>query len=240
MTEDPFRHVPELRAHIIPFDSSFFRNDLAAKARQMSEDKGLDTSNMYPDELRAEFHRNFLAGHKGDLWVFAYGSLIWDPALDFDEIRRARLNGYARKMCLYDEIGARGLPESPGLVAGLVAGAHCDGMAFHIPEDRVAQETDILWQREVIMPGYVPTMLEAETPQGSIRVLSFVADTKLGHVRPDLEPDTVVRLIATGKGLLGSTYDYVAGILERFALIGIEDRELEELFDRATQLRASS
>jgi hypothetical protein len=45
---------------------------------------------MYDDATReAHSARKTLEGHEGDLWIFGYGSLIWDPALEFAEVRRA-------------------------------------------------------------------------------------------------------------------------------------------------------
>ena len=36
----------------------------------------------------------------GDIWVFAYGSLIWKPELAFLERRRATAYGWHRSFCL--------------------------------------------------------------------------------------------------------------------------------------------
>ena len=70
-------------------------------------------------EAREASRRVTLASHTGDLWVFAYGSLMWDPAMDFTEVRRAWLPGHARRFILCDIYGARGTPEAPGLMAAL-------------------------------------------------------------------------------------------------------------------------
>ena len=64
-----------------------------------------------------------------DLWIFAYGSLIWDPAFYFEEVRVAKAPGYQRSFCLRSEIG-RGSPEKPGLMVALDHGSECQGLAF--------------------------------------------------------------------------------------------------------------
>ena len=61
-----------------------------------------------------------------DLWVFAYGSLTWDPGFPFEEARPALLRGYHRAFCLYST-HYRGTPERPGLVLGLDRGGACRG-----------------------------------------------------------------------------------------------------------------
>ncbi len=239
MTEDPFRHLPEFRGHITPHAQSLFRQDFPAYVRTLALEKDLDVSELYEDADRSALHSAFLADHTGDLWVFAYGSLIWDPALDFSEVRRAKITGYSRKMCLLDDKGARGSPNAPGLMAGLAPGDHCDGMAFLIPAARVAEETGYLWGRELIAPGYVTRMLPAETPQGPVDVLAFVADLEHDQMQPDLPLDVQARYIATGEGELGSSFDYVRSIIERFEILGIDDPDLRRVFDRAAALRAS-
>ncbi len=239
MINDPFRHVPELRDQITPFDQSIFRQDFPAYVRSISLEKEIDTSDLFEDAERNAMHAAFVTSHSGDLWVFAYGSLIWDPALDFAEVRRATLRGYARKMCLVDTMGVRGSADAPGLMAGLAQGDHCHGMAFRIPEARVAEETNYLWQREMIAPGYLPTMLDATTPQGPIRTLAFVADLENPMMQPDLPLATQAQYIAQGEGELGSSYDYTKSIVERFEILQIDDPELRSLFEQATALRSS-
>lgn len=57
--------------------------------------------------------------------MFAHGSLMWDPAIDFAEVRRAWLPGHARRFILCDIHGARGTRDAPGLMAALDRGDGC-------------------------------------------------------------------------------------------------------------------
>ena len=48
------------------------------------------------------------------VWVFGYGSLIWDPRFEPAETRAAKLQGHRRSFCFFTTRG-RGSPERPGL-----------------------------------------------------------------------------------------------------------------------------
>ena len=69
------------------------------------------------------------------VWVFAYGSLMWNPEMAFAETRPAVLHGYHRRFCLYSR-DYRGTPERPGLVLGLDRGGSCRGLARRLPPRR--------------------------------------------------------------------------------------------------------
>lgn len=236
---EAFRHHPGLARMIQDPESSFFRDFLPADMDERMRGMGRPPDWRRTDEEREATRHAALAGRaERDLWVFAYGSLMWDPALIFDEVRRATVIGHHRGMVLYDRFGARGSPEAPGLMAALVAGGTCEGVAFRIAADRVDRETEILWRREMIAHAYIPTFLPARTAQGEIEVLAFVADPTAETIRLDLTRAETVRCIATGEGIRGSSYDYLRNVLDHFAELRIEDPELAALMAEVKRLRA--
>ncbi|OWU83361.1 hypothetical protein ATO6_19010 [Oceanicola sp. 22II-s10i] len=173
-----------------------------------------------------------------DIWVFGYGSLMWDPGFHFSEIRRARITGYRRAMALYDAQGARGTAEAPGLMAALVEGGTVDGVVFRIDAAHAADEVEVVWRREMVGPGYLARFLPAETDQGRVEALAFVGDTTQEDIRPDLPRADIVRYIATGEGILGSSLDYLRNMLIHFREMGIPDPDLEALMDEVLAYRA--
>jgi len=177
------------------------------------------------EALRAEA----LAGHAGDLWIFAYGSLIWDPALDFAEVRRAHAPHHARRFILVDTHGARGTAEAPGLMAALDEGQGCDGVVFRIAADKVDTETEILFRREMIGPGYLARVIPVVIDGNVARALSFVADHDDPLMRADISRADQIRYAATGTGFLGTSFDYLQSTVDHLAEVGITDPDASDL-----------
>ena len=124
-------------------------------------------------------------------------------------------------------------------MAALAPGSHCDGMVFRVPAELVKIETGYLWAREMIAEGYLPMIRDVWTPQGQVSALMFVADLANENMRPDLSREEQVRFIAHGVGELGSSFDYVDGLITHFDLLGIDDPHLRELWRDAAALRVS-
>lgn len=226
---DPFAHHPELRDRIADAETSFFRTFsveaiIAADPRQEAFRDWVHT-----DAQREAIRAEALAGHAGDLWIFGYGSLMWDPALRFAEVRRAFVAGHARRLILVDTRGGRGTKEAPGLFATLDAGDGCDGLAFRIAAADVEAETEILFRREMLAPGYLARFVPARIGDADIRVLTFVADHAVPDVRPDLTYEEQVRYAAHGAGDLGTSRDYLANIVSHFTHLGIADDHCTDL-----------
>jgi len=68
----------------------------------------------------------------GEVWVFAYGSLIWRPCFEYAERLKATLAGYRRRFSVWTLI-ARGTPAAPGLALALEEGdGACHGVAYRL------------------------------------------------------------------------------------------------------------
>lgn len=174
----------------------------------------------------------------GDLWTFAYGSLIWNPSMRVAESRIARVNGWHRSFCLSAPVG-RGTPDAPGLVLGLEAGGTCLGLAYRIAEDDIGTELPILWRREMLVGGYRPFWTDAATDLGSeagaggcegpVRALTFVADMRHPHCAEALARGEMIRRLATAGGSWGSSADYLFRTISGLQARGIEDPALERI-----------
>ena len=106
------------------------------------------------------------------VWIFAYGSLMWNPEMRFAERMPARIHGYHRAFCLYSP-EYRGTREKPGLVLGLDRGGSCRGIAYRLPEATLAAEIDLIWTREMTGFVYHMTPLKIATARGAVRGYAF-------------------------------------------------------------------
>lgn len=171
-----------------------------------------------------------------DLWVFAYGSLIWDPAVYVEEYRFGALPGWHRKFCMRLD-GGRGTHDQPGLMAALDEGDKCDGVVFRIAADRVDLETSFMWRREMFGGAYVPVFLEVSTPQGPVEALAFVMDRSDKRYMPNLTENEAARMIAVAEGGLGPNFDYLQSLVRHLDELGIEDQNMKQLHALAQHYR---
>ncbi len=116
-----------------------------------------------------------------DLWVFAYGSLMWRPDFPFVERVEARLVGAHRALCVYSFVH-RGTPERPGLVLGLDQGGTCRGVAYRVSAADRASTIAYLRAREQVTSVYRecirPIWLKRE-PEQRVSALCYMVDR--GH-----------------------------------------------------------
>ena len=172
-----------------------------------------------------------------DLWVFAYGSLMWDPGFPFVERRAALLNGYHRRFCIYSH-HYRGTPERPGLVLGLDNGGSCRGIAYRTAAEEMHGVVAYLWRREMISYAYRPATVTVRliTPDGhpgeAVTAWAFTVDHDHGQYCAERDTATLVRMIRAGQGSKGSNRDYLAATIDHLDELGIRDEPLHALFDQ--------
>ena len=112
-----------------------------------------------------------------EAWIFAYGSLMWNPALEFVEASPCHVEGWRRSFCFWVPLG-RGTPELPGLMLALEAGDGCEGIAYRISPERVRSELAILWNREMLSGVYQARWVPTRLRDGRIvTAVTFVVDT---------------------------------------------------------------
>ncbi len=221
---DPFTFHPELRDKIRDPFSSFFREFDAKEIFQSQPELLWVLDELHSDEQRNASRKAVIEQQDSDdLWVFAYGSLMWDPAIVFSEVRRAFVPDYARKFILKDVWGGRGTREVPGLMAALDKGDGCQGLVYRIAAENIETETDILWRREMLGPGYLPVFVTTQVGGTSTQALAFVADYDVDTVEPNLDRSEQVKCLATGAGLLGTNLEYLQNIVDQFAVLGVTD-----------------
>lgn len=181
-----------------------------------------------------------------DLWVFAYGSLIWRPGFAFDEVRPARLWGWHRALCVYSW-HHRGTVETPGVVLGLDRGGSCRGVVYRVAAERRRAVLDYLREREQVSPlEHLPSTIyreifpavrfedaagrHAESP--GPRALAYVVDRSHPQYTGPLDEATLLALIRQGHGFSGPNPDYVLSTVDHLASLGMHDARLARIAAR--------
>ena len=165
----------------------------------------------------------------GDPWVFAYGSLMWNPCFGYEEARPARLHGWHRSLCILSVVN-RGSRERPGLALGLDRGGSCVGLAFRLAAAEVAAARERLWEREMLHAVYVPRIAPLRLQGGRrVRALVFVAKPEHPQYTGDLPPAEAARLVAQGNGTYGSALDYLRNVVRHLDDFGIDDCPLRQV-----------
>lgn len=163
-----------------------------------------------------------------ELWIFAYGSLIWNPLFDYLDRRLAVVEGWHRQFCLLAPVG-RGTIDNPGLVLGLKPGNCCSGVAYRLPVDENLQsELLLLWRREMVVGSYIPRWITGTIENRQIKLLAFTVNSE-HSVYVNLSRSEIVESLATAEGVLGSSAEYLNYTVGGLLAEGIEDLDLVEL-----------
>jgi glutathione-specific gamma-glutamylcyclotransferase len=169
-----------------------------------------------------------------DLWVFAYGSLMWRPDFPFVERVESRLVGAHRALCVYSFVH-RGTPERPGLVLGLDRGGTCRGIAYRVPAAERTSTIAYLRAREQVTSVYRESMrpvLLKQEPERRVSALCYMVDR--GHVQyaGRLTLEQQLHHVRQGHGQSGANRDYVIATVGALEELGYRETALHLLAQR--------
>lgn len=172
-----------------------------------------------------------------DIWVFGYGSLMWDPGFPHVEAVPALLDGYHRAFCIYSHI-YRGTKDRPGLVLGLRPGGHCLGMAFRVAAADAPAALDYLTDREMTSYVYTPMRLKVKIGSQYIEAQTYVADATHPQYAGELTPEETAALICRSLGERGPNRDYLENTVRHLEELGVDEPSLKMLCDLVRRLTA--
>lgn len=221
------------------------RQDLESDRLRASLGSTPVASSLLPVDVFEASLRNTLANRPvvpamhGDVWIFGYGSLIWNPMVVHTERRLATLHGYHRGFYLYSRIN-RGTWDNPGLVLALDRGGSCQGMAFRISSELIEAEFRLLWRREMMTGAYHPRWLRMrvagyDEPQYA---LSFVMNRAHEAYAGRLPDSSVVACLTHACGLYGPAREYLQQTLLGLAASGVHDPYLGRLWRQLQDIDA--
>lgn len=173
-----------------------------------------------------------------DGWIFAYGSLMWDPGVPVAEAVPARLTGWQRSFCLLS-ICHRGTPDRPGLVLGLDAAedAVCEGMALRVAASDWEEALAVTRARELVTEAYREVMLPLGIGEGrEVTALTYVMRRDHWQYAGGLDLDAQAGMIAAAIGARGSNAAYLGSFLDHLGSLGIADPDFAALRSKVSRL----
>lgn len=166
------------------------------------------------------------------MWIFGYGSIIYRPAFEFVERRRAFVKGWSRRFW-QGSPDHRGVPEAPGRVVTLVpdAAALCGGCAFRIEPayaDAILAELDAREQagferRTVAL--HASSLDDAPFAEGT----TWIAGASNPHFLGPLPEAEIAAWIRERRGPSGPNIDYALRLAEALRALEIEDAHVETI-----------
>jgi len=173
-----------------------------------------------------------------DIYVFGYGSLIWNPCMHHSGRIAGMVRGFHRRFCLWSNV-YRGTPENPGLVLALDRGGACRGMLYRLTADVAYKELTLLWRREMFGGSYVAKWLKANTEDGPVKAIGFVINHASKAYAGRLSDDEVVHKLAHCRGHYGSGADYLVQTAAALRAGGLDDPHMDRLCDLLTALETA-
>ncbi len=177
--------------------------------------------------------REILDRHEpgADVWLFGYGSLVWNPLVHYQERRVARLHGFHRSFCLWSHVN-RGSLQRPGLVLGLDAGGSCRGVAYRIAAHHAEDELRLLWRREMVLGAYRPRWAKVDSGEEPLQAIAFFVNREHANYAGKLPLETVIKTLVSTRGQLGTPAEYLIETVRGLIEHGVRDPYLLELRKR--------
>lgn len=174
------------------------------------------------------------------LWVFGYGSLLWNPEFAVAEQVPALLEGFHRAFCMRS-IHHRGSEAEPGLVLALAAhaGASCEGLALRAADGTEAATLQALRERELVSSAYVERLVPLALSDGrQVTALAYVIEPDHPQYCGGLALEEQAQIIARAVGGRGPNTEYLFNTVAHLGELGVQDGELDWLAERVRRLVA--
>ncbi len=174
------------------------------------------------------------------LWVFGYGSLLWNPGFTPVETIPARLTGFHRSFCMWS-IHHRGSEDEPGLVLALDVAdrATCDGVAFRVADDEAENVLQMLRDRELISSAYYEDVVPLALEDGrNVQALAYIINQDHVQYCGDLSLERQAEVIARSVGGRGPNTEYLYNTASHLTQMGVADPDMDWLVTRVQELSA--
>lgn len=174
------------------------------------------------------------------MWVFGYGSLLWNPGFDVADSQLAHMPGYQRSFCMRS-IHHRGTVENPGLVLALdkTHEATCHGVALAVHAHQEDEVLAYLRERELVSSAYLEIEHEVHLRDGgTVTAVTYVIDPDHDQYCGGLPLEEQAQIIARAHGGRGPNTEYLFNTADHLTQLGIRDHELDWLTARVREIIA--
>ena len=175
-----------------------------------------------------------------DIYIFAYGSLLWNPTIDYEEQFLAKIYGFHRSFCMKTNLG-RGSFENPGLMLALDYGGSCRGSAFRLNKNDSIKNIDILFKREMVTGAYKPKLIKTKLENNkNVLSLAFTVDKKHKNYFAKKNTSIKAKMIFKAHGFLGTCQEYFNNTLESLEELAIKDQEMGAISSHLEKINKKS
>lgn len=206
--------------------------DLVAKTLRVVDEEGPEPNStpISPEQLDELVGRVEKEAGDEEIWVFAYGSLMWNPGFEVAAIKEAVAFGWHRAFSLRIE-RLRATSDAPGLMLALQPGGSCSGLILKLPCATKTQDLRTLLAREIRYSEVCAMVrwVSVRTSNGNRRALTFWASSKQSQLTKKVPLDQAADLIAQACGPAGSCAEYLHRTVLDLAERKIFDRKLWQL-----------
>ncbi len=207
-------------------------SDLVAKTLRVVEEEGPEPNwtPVSPGQLDELVKRVEEEAGDEEMWVFAYGSLMWNPGFEVAASEDAVAFGWHRAFSLRIE-RLRATSDAPGLMLALQPGGSCSGLILKLPCSTKKQDLRTLLVREIRYAEVCDMVrwVTVKTPKGIRRALTFWASPKQSLLTDKVPLDEAAHLIAQACGPAGSCAEYLHRTVIDLTERRIFDRNLWQL-----------
>ncbi len=169
--------------------------------------------------------------YENGIWIFGYGSLIWNPGFAYASKQQATLSGFARVFCLWS-VHYRGNAAQPGLVLGLnpADGESCEGVAYYVGAGAAKEVHEYLRARELVSYAYLERLLPLRLQDGrEVQAICYIVDPDHSQYAGGLSLAAQAEVIKRAHGSVGPNLEYLQNTAAHLETLGIVDENMKAL-----------
>ena len=165
-----------------------------------------------------------------EIWIFGYGSLMWNPGFSYERKETCFIKGWQRRFW-QESSDHRGTVSMPGRVATIIRkkNSRCWGVAYNVAKLGASEVLQKLDARE--RNGYERMETIAISSSGySFECLTYVAGPNNQYYSEEDSVQSIARQAALAQGPSGANREYIMLIIQQLRRLGVYERHAEAIW----------